>query len=526
MRRRRATSEDPSRRDFFRTAACAALSTTSLVSTVWDLRMVNAATADKLSPRASSPGYKAMVCIFLGGGNDANNMVVPTDARYNDYSAVRSSTTDIGLPLNTLLQLNAIPRDSSPTPASSGYGLHPSMTGLQTLFNEGKVAVVTNVGTLVWPTFKATYGSTPKPPALLSHNDQVFQWQTSVPDVPSRTGWGGRCADLLNSLNKAPNAPVDATVSMSITLAGLNTFEVGNIVNAFTVNSSGGAATLNNLSTNQKTAFNDILVMGHPNRYENAFTTITDRAIDSSAVINAAIASVPNTWTVPFPNTNLGNQLKMIARLIRSRDYSGPEGAMNSRRQVFFASVGGYDTHDTQVVSGNTTTGNHANLLTELSNAMFAFQRAMEQLTIEDSVVTYTMSDFARTLKSTGLGSDHAWGSHAFVMGGQGADPATHLPLGNVDGGKVYGTFPTLVINGNDAIPESNPAGRWIPTTAVDQYAATIARWFGVTETDLLTVFPNVGRFATSNMGFMNLSVPQSRSGGILIPVQRAPLVP
>jgi uncharacterized protein (DUF1501 family) len=517
MRRRPTNNEDPSRRDFFRAAACAALSTTSLVSTVWDLRMVNAAVADKL-PRAGVPGYRAMVCIFMGGGNDANNMVVPTDARYNDYSAVRSPTTDIGLPLASLLQLNAVPRDSNPTPASSGYGLHPSMTGLQTLYNEGKVAIVSNVGTLVWPTFKATYSSTPKPPALLSHNDQVFQWQTSVPDQPSRTGWGGRCADLLHSLN------TNSTVSMSITLAGLNTFEVGNIVNAFTVNSSGGAATLNNLTTNQKTAFNDILVMGHPNRYENAFTTITDRAIDSAALINAAIASVPNTWTVPFPTTNLGNQLKMIARLIRARNYTGVEGTMNGARQVFFASVGGYDTHDTQVVSGNTTTGNHANLLTELSNAMFAFQRAMEQLAVEDSVVSFTMSDFSRTLKSTGLGSDHAWGSHAFVMGGQGADATTHLPLGNVDGGKVFGTFPQLVLAGNDSIPEGTPAGRWIPSTAVDQYAATIARWFGVTETDLTTVFPNVGRFSSSNLGFMNLAVPFSSGGNV--PIQRVPLIP
>jgi uncharacterized protein (DUF1501 family) len=518
-------TDDPSRRDFFRAAACAALSTSSLVSTVWDLRMVNAAVADKLGPRAGVPGYKAMVCIFLGGGNDANNMVIPTDARYSDYAAVRNPASDIGIPLANVLQLNQTPNDQSPTPLAGGYGLHPSMTGLQTLYNQGKLAIVANVGTLVWPTTKATYSSTPKPPQLLSHNDQVFQWQTSVPDQPSRTGWGGRCADLLYSLN------TNATVSMSITLAGLNTFEVGNVVNAFSVNANSGAATLNNLSAAQRQAFNDILIMSHPNRYENAFTTITDRAIDSAAVINAAIAisASPSYWTTPFPTSNLGNQLRMIARLIQARNFVSQDpqapGAMNNARQVFFASIGGYDTHDTQVVSGNTTTGQHANLLTELSNAMFAFQKAMEQLGVEDNVVTFTMSDFSRTLKSTGLGSDHAWGSHTFVMGGAGADPATHLPLGNVDGGKVYGTFPSLVLAGPDSIPEGNPAGRFIPTTAVDQYAATVARWFGVTETDLLTVFPNLNRFASSNLGFMNLSAPGARSSGIR-PEQRAPLTP
>jgi uncharacterized protein (DUF1501 family) len=509
--------QDPSRRDFFRTAACAALTTTSLVSTVWDLRMVNAAVADKLSPRAGDPGFKALVCIFLSGGNDANNMIVPNDARFTDYETARP-TSNIGLSQASLLALNAFPGDAS-------YGLHPAMTGLQTLWNEGKLACVANVGTLTWPITKATYSTTPKPPQLRSHNDQVFQWQTSVPDQPSRTGWGGRCADLLYSMN------TNSTVSMAISLAGLNTFEVGNVVNAFNVSPTGGAATLNNLTAAQRTALTDILAMAHPNRYENAFTTITDRAIDSAAVINAAINAYPDTWNTAFPNTNLGRQLRMIARLIQARNHTDANGTMNNARQVFFASVGGYDTHDTQVVGGNTSTGNHANLLTELSAAMFAFQRAMEQLTVEDSVVAFTMSDFARTLKSTGLGSDHAWGSHQFVMGGSGT-----VGNGVVVGGRVHGiksqasspdAFPVVQFGGPDSEPESNPSGRWIPSTAVDQYASTLARWFGVTETDLLTVFPNINRFATSNLGFLNLSLPLSRSsGGIVRPVTRTPMTP
>jgi uncharacterized protein (DUF1501 family) len=517
-RYRRQPTQGPTRRDFFRTAACAALSTTSLVSTIWDLRMVNAAAADKMSPRASAPGYKALVCIFLGGGNDANNMIVPTDARYADYATARPST-NIGLPLPSLLPLNA--GAGEPT-----YGLHPNMTGLQTLYNQGKVAIVANVGTLVWPVTKATYSTTPKPPQLRSHNDQVFQWQTSVPDQPSRTGWGGRCADLLYSMN------TNATVSMAISLAGLNTFEVGNVVNAFNVSSGGGAATLNNLTAAQRTALTDILIMAHPNRYENAFTTIVDRAIDSAAVINAAITPTANAayWTTPFPTTNLGNQLRMIARLIQARNYSDANGAMNNARQVFFASIGGYDTHDNQVGGGDTTTGNHANLMAELSGAMFAFQKAMEQLTVDDSVVTFTMSDFGRTLRSTGLGSDHAWGSHQFVMGGSGT-----AGNGVVVGGRLYGTksqptspdaFPVLQLGGPDSEPEggSNPSGRWIPSTAVDQYAATLARWFGVTETDLLTVFPNLSRFATSDLGFLNLAIPFT--GGIVRPAVRPALVP
>jgi len=512
-RYQRNNPDDPSRRDFMRAVGCAALTTTSIVSTVWDLRMVNAAVLDKMSLKTPPP-YKALVCIFMFGGNDANNLIVPTDSRFADYTSIRGV---VGLPAGAALSLDAL------NTGTNTYGIHPSCqgtrndvngvaqtTGLRRLFNEGKAAVVTNVGTLAFPMNRATYlnGTVPKPIQLFSHSDQQLQWQTSVPDKPSRTGWGGRCADLLYSMNRQPIALNDATVSMALSLAGANTFEVGNVVNGFNVNTTGAVA-LTNLSATQKTALQDILNMSiqHPNLQESTFASITDRAIDGADLINTAIGatSAANYWQMPFQNTGLGNQLKMIARLIQARNYSDASlGSMNSVRQIFFCSIGGYDLHSQQVNLANTTSGNHANLLTELSEGIYSFQKAMEQLGLADNVVSFTMSDFSRAMQPNGDGTDHAWGSHHLVVGGSGGG------TGCVKGQNFYGTFPTLQLGGPD--DSINNTGRWIPSTSVDQYSATLARWFGVTNGDIPTVFPNVNRFATSDLGFMNNSVPASKS--------------
>jgi len=517
---RRNNPVDPTRRDFMRAAGCAALTTTSIVSTIWDLRMVNAATLDKMSLRTPPP-YKALVCVFMFGGNDSNNLIVPTDSRFSSYQTIRGP---LALPQASLLSLNAL------NTGGATYGIHPSFegtrndvngvpqtTGVRRLFNEGKAAVVTNVGTLAFPnTTRANYSSMPKPIQLFSHSDQQLQWQTSIPDKPTRTGWGGRCGDLLYSMNKKPIAANDATVSMALSLAGANTFEVGNVVNAFNVG-TGGAVSLTNLSATQKVALQDILNMSiqHPNLQESTFATITDRAIDGADLINTAItaSAASNYWQMPFQNTGLGNQLKMIARLIQARNYSDVNlGAMNSVRQIFFASIGGYDLHSAQVNTADTTKGNHANLFAELSEAIYSFQRAMEQLGLADDVVLFTMSDFSRTLQPNGDGTDHAWGSHHLVVGGSGGG------TGAVNGQNFYGTFPTLQLAGPDDVPQSN-TGRWIPTTAVDQYSATLAKWFGVTNGDMATVFPNINRFATADLGFLNGS-----AGSILSPSTPPPV--
>ena len=437
--------------------AAPALTTTSIISTVWDLRMVNAAVADKLSSGPEAGPFKAMVCIFLFGGNDANNMIVPKlpDPRYTQYQTIRGN---LSLASDSLLPLDFL--NNAP---GLNYGIHPAFgapnpgdnPGLIELFNQQKVAILSNVGTLAAPTTRAQYTakSVPLPLQLFSHADQQVQWQTSVPDKPSRTGWGGRFADLLYSLND------NATVSMSLSLAGINTFEVGNVVNAFNVG-TGGAVSLTNINAARKAAMLGLLDMQHPNLYENAFSTITNRAIDGADLINAAINASQPAWPFTWPNFGLANQLRMIARLIEKRNYTNAQfGAMNNTRQIYFASVGGYDLHASQVNQGNTAIGAHANLFRELSQSMYAFQKAMEFIGAADQVVTFTMSDFGRTFPTNDddpqlAGSDHGWGNHQIVMGGTGGG------TGLVNGKKLYGTtrllptpmpdpFPQLVVNGH-----------------------------------------------------------------------------
>lgn len=475
MRRRRQQQEDDiTRRDFVRAAACAAVATTSLVSTVWDLRMVNAAVA----PVAGQAGtdYKALVCLFLYGGNDANNLLVPTDAAtYANYSSVRGplALPNMGMP-GGVLPINPLNGDGTHT-----YGLHPSCTGMQTLFENGNLAFACNVGSLVGPITRAQYlaKTAAVPPQLFSHSDQQVQWQTSVPDQVSRTGWGGRCADLLYSMNNNPQ------VSMSMSLAGANTYEVGNVINAYNLSTSfpNMGITLSNVSGARLQALKDLVAMGHPNLFEDSFALVTNRAINNAAIVNTATNTAP-TFTTPFvttainknAKTSLCKQMENIARLIYARSTLG------HNRQIFFCSVGGYDTHGDQLNA-------QVKLYDELSCCLKAFYDATVQLGVASQVTTFTASDFGRTFPYNSGGTDHGWGSHGIVMGG------------SVVGKKIYGTYPTLQING----PDDTSTGRWIPTTAVDEYSATIAKWFGVTQTDMATVFPNIGRFAHPDLGFL-----------------------
>lgn len=470
-------SKPMSRRDFIRQASCAALGTWAITSTIRDLRFINAAVA-----QSDPTDYKALVCVFLAGGNDSNNLVIPTaTAEYDNYAAIRQN---LALPLGSVLPITPVSGDGH------SYGLHPSCTGLQTLFGESKLALLFNAGTLVYPINRAQYlaGSVAKPPQLFSHADQVTQWQTSIPDQPPLTGWGGRCADLLHAVQP------DAKISLSVTVAGANTFEVGNIVSQYSVATSGAVA-LSGVTGARLQAMKDILALNYPNMQEQAFATVMDHSINTADILNTAIAPTDSAsyWTVPFPGSSLGNQLKMVARLIAAR------AALNMKRQIFFCSIGGYDTHTNQVgVAGNptdTTVGGHANLLAELSTSLFAFQRALEQLAtlpgddpaLASKVTAFTASDFGRTFPTNGQGSDHGWGSHHLIVGGA------------VNGQRTYGTFPSLAVNG----PDDTSTGRWIPTTAVDQYSATLARWFGVGDSEMPTVFPNIGRFPSANLGFM-----------------------
>ena len=489
-----------SRRSFFRQAACAAVGTLSIATTLRDLRFINTAAA-----QGTFTDYKALVCIFLSGGNDSNNLIIPVGSEYGNYAAVRQN---LALPEAAVLPIAPIIGDGHT------YGMHPTMPEIKTLFDEGKAAMLFNVGPLVHPLTRAQYssGSVPKPPQLFSHSDQVTHWQTSLPDQPPKSGWGGRIADLLHPQQYAlvggvPTAN-SAKIALCTSIAGANTFEVGNTYAQYHVSTS-GAVVLSGVTGGRLQAMKDILALTDPNLQRTAYAGVSKNAIDTGDLLNAAIARtgtaplapiVPLVWTVPFPNTSLGNQLKMIARLIEagrrpSSGYSSTVGpGLDMSRQIFFASVGGYDTHTSQIGNNaaptDSTVGAHTNLLNEVSEAIFAFQRAMEQIGAGNEVTSFTASDFGRTFKTNGQGSDHAWGSHHMVIGGA------------VKGKQTYGTFPVLQVSGPDAVPTSTE-GRWIPTTAVDQYSATLAKWFGVGTSDMSTVFPNIGHFASSDLGFM-----------------------
>ncbi len=496
---KKAVSLLQTRRDFIRQAACAALGTVALSSTIRDLRFMNAAVA-----QSNIVDYKALVCVFLQGGNDSNNVVIPTlQAEYNNYAAIR--TPVLALPQASILNLdNEGTVDYTPLNNDGHtYGLHPCCPELRTLFGEAKLALLFNTGTLLFPLTRAQYlsGALEKPPQLFSHADQVTQWQTSVPDQPALTGWGGRCADLLAAVQ--PGAPI----SLSVTLGGANTFEVGNQMSQYSVSTS-GAISLSGITngTPRFQALTNILGQAYPNMQSAAYANVAAHSINTASLLNGAITNTieaptgPWTWTTPWPTTitvptsgvkftsALVPQLRMIARLIEAGNRSTALHGFGLKRQIFFCQVGGYDLHTNQTPGpGQTTIGSHANLLAEISQSFLAFQRAMEQLGLSNNVTLFTASDFNRTFPSNGQGSDHGWGSHHLVLGGA------------VKGRRTYGTWPTLAVNG----PDDTGTGRWIPTTAIDQYFATLATWFGVDSGNLATVFPYIGRFVTPSLGFI-----------------------
>lgn len=459
------TPHDLSRRRFIG-QACAAVGATGMLSALAQLRMIGALAAD-----AAPSDYKALVCLFLYGGNDSNNLLVPVDnANYQLYSTDR---TVLALPQDTLLPI-------TPKTYNDGrsWGLHPSLAEVQGLFGQGQLALLANTGTLVQPVTLAQYnaGTVALPPQLFSHANQQVQWQSSVPDQPFTTGWGGRLADIVNALNTNPK------VSMSVSVAGQNSFQVGNTVSQFAVNPSGAVVLSgtsgSTLATSRYAAQQTILSQQEQNLFEAAFGGITTSAITDSVLLNSVLSSAPKLATV-FPTTSIGSQMNMIARMI------GAAPQLGLTRQVFFASLGGFDLHSDQLNA-------HATLFMQLSQALSAFSAATTELGVQNQVTTFTASDFSRTFNTNGTndgtaGSDHGWGSHHLIMGGA------------VKGADIYGQVPLLELGG----PEDTGRGRWIPTTSVDEYAATLATWFGVSATNLPVVLPNIGRFAASNLGFM-----------------------
>ncbi len=457
-------SSDLSRRAFIRQACCAAVGTTGLLSALSQLHVLGAIAGDSLKSAALPSDYKALVCLFLQGGNDATNLIIPVDAAsYAAYAQVRA---ELAIPSSTLL-----PIGTKKYSDGRNYALHPSVAELQSLYNAGQVAVLANVGTLVRPTTLADYRAGRNlPPQLFAHSEQLLQWQSSIPDRPFETGWGGRLADLVDAMNSNPQ------VSMSITLSGVNSFLRGKTVNQFAVNSN-GVPSLNygGISTDVSSAALKSMFANQPaNALSAALGRTTLEAVNEGDVLNAALQAAPALSTA-FPNSETARRLAMIARLIAIAP------ALGLKRQIFFVQLGGWDLHGAQI-------GSHGPLLAELSSAMNAFYKATVELGVANQVTTFTASDFGRTYVPNAGGTDHGWGNHQLIMGGA------------VQGGDIYGRMPSLTVNADD----DTGRGRWIPSTSVDEYNATLATWFGVSAANLPVVLPNLGRFAQQNLGFLS----------------------
>lgn len=446
-----------------------------MLSALGTLRLFNATVSAQGTPPEDDS--KILICFFLFGGNDSNNLIVPRDLP--SYTAYQRDRGILALPREDLLPLTL--------PGGDGreFGFHPAMAPLHPVFDAGDLAVVCNVGTLVAPITKAEYqsGGAALPPYLFSHNDQQVQWQTSLPDSPRQLGWGGRMADLMQSLN------AESQISMNISIAGSNFFQVGEEVLQYHLTPQGSIglefydATWDPIPQLYQ-ATNQMLGRSYGHVFEQEYANVMNRAVANDTLLKTELAGIP-MYTDKFPNSTVAggglnrvaSQLRMILRMIAARQ------SLGMRRQIFFAALGGFDTHDAQLED-------HHDLLSELSVALADFHQATEDLNVSERVTLFTASDFNRTYNSNGKGSDHAWGGHHLIMGGA------------VNGGQLYGAMPTLAINGPD---DTGSRGSWIPKVSTDEMAATLARWFGVSESNLPLVLPNLHRFAQPNLGFMNL---------------------
>jgi uncharacterized protein (DUF1501 family) len=457
------TTSFSSRRAFLRQAG--ALSALGLASRLAPLSAI--ATAEAAIP---SGDYKALVCVFMFGGNDGNNTLIPMDtAGYGQYAAVRTTASGIQLAQSSLLPIQ-------PANTGSPFGLHPALAELQALFGQKKLAVLANVGTLVAPTTQAQYSAGQRPLSLYSHSDQQAQWQSAVSGSVAGTGWGGRLADAVAAYNSDGGFPVVTS------LDGTVLFTTGTTSVPLTIPVSGSFALAGYNGTAaanaRMAALSRLLATDSGNVYTGAANGVGTQALLRSAQVNPILANVNSSIAPLFANftTDTAKQLYQVAKMIEAR------GTTGAHRQIFFVQLGSFDTHNDQL-------NRQQNLFAELAPALKAFYDATVALGVGGQVTTFTLSDFGRTLQpASGGGTDHAWGSHHFILGDA------------VSGGKIYGQYPQLVLGGpSDAEKE----GRWIPTTAVDQYGATLAKWLGVAAGSLGTVFPNLSKFATADLGFL-----------------------
>ena len=464
------------RREFLRLSACGAFGLAAFEQGLERFGLLaHAAAATPPNP------YRALVCIFMFGGNDSHNMVIPVyGSGYNAYATARGAS--LAIPQATVQAFtNALPS------TGLAYGLHPAMPELKTLFDQGKLAVVANVGPLNKPTTKTQYNAdaTFRPYQLFSHSDQQSVWMSPRADVKTLVGWGGLTADAVVSLNTGTSFPAVTSV------AGNNQFNVGAVTKPVIAAPAPTALNaifpLNGFANNaidnaRRSAFDALRTYDTGFPLVKATSDITQQGLD----IQAALGQDPVVGA--FPNTGLGNQLKQVAKIIKLNQTN-----LNVSRQVFFCSIGGFDTHQDELAS-------HTNLYGQISKAMSAFYTEMVAQGLANSVTVFTMSDFGRTLDPSGsgasVGTDHGWGSHHLVMGGA------------VKAADFYGVpgpngmaFPDLVVSGSN--PLDTGRGRMLPTTGVDQYASTLGLWLGAAPAQLNAVFPNLYKFSTYDLGFL-----------------------
>lgn len=437
----------------------------------------------QMSAVGGFPDYKALVCLFLFGGNDSWNMFVPTStAEFNAYYKARSGGTSASIAIEKSALLSVT--QAGQVAGDPTYGFHPSLGGARDLFAAGKLAVVANVGPLIKPTTKAQYTTAtttghPLPPQLFSHNDQQDQWHSLRAKAVVRSGWAGRIADVLNAQVGGQQ------LAVNLSLAGQTFFQAGDVVTPFVMGST-GATTLTGFGTTgtalgRRNAVQSVLsaATGSSSNtiYERAQAQVTQRAVQYADRINTTLAGSPNFTALPNTGVTLSalaTQLRTVAKMIAARSQ------LSMTRQIFFVSIGGFDLHD------NLNT-QHPGLLASIGDGVKSFFGALAEIGMEQSVTLFTQSDFARTLTSNGDGSDHAWGGVQLVAGGA------------VRGGRVYGQYPLIEIGAAQDVG----AGRLIPTTSADQYAATLASWFGVQDADLAKIAPSLANFTQRNLGFM-----------------------
>lgn len=416
--------------------------------------------------RAELTGYRSLVCVFLLGGNDSFNLLVPRSAA--EYAVYAQARQNLAIPRASLLPISPLTTDGA------SYGLHPAATGLRDLFATGEAAFVANLGSLIQPTSRqeAIEQSVPLPPQLFSHNDQQDQWQTIRGRRDLTTGWAGRTADLLE------DALTDQLMPMNASLLGNLPWHAAASALPYSMGPTGAVEYLLLAlgvpnAARRRQAFEALLAASQSSVYGRAFSAVNQRSLLYGDRVISAIAGAPPIAT-PFPTDDLGGQLQIVARLIASRD------VLNMRRQVFIVAIGGFDTHDDQNEL-------QPGLFAKVSNTLAAFSAAMNELGVASDVTAFTMSDFGRTLTSNGDGTDHGWGSHQVVVGGA------------VRGGDIYGTMPSLEIDGPDDIG----GGRIVPRSSVDQYAATLLRWFGLTEGQIDLAAPGISAFTLRDLGFL-----------------------